>query len=705
MRDSGALMTPQFLALTVFLSLASPSLSIAVPQAGRESGARAAQQKALPQSELDRRSEAYYNFTMGHLYEEYYESTSRSEYANLAIDFYKKAYELDPRSPVIGERLAEIYAKAQRIREAVLEAQEILRRDPDNLPARRLLARIYLHTLGNLSGTPPTQRETMARATEQFREIIRLDPDDTESALWLTRLYRLLGETSSAEQVLREVLKREPENEAAVEQLTQLLLDAGKSDEAVALLERITGRSPTAGLLNLLGDAYRQTRDFTRAEQAYRQAAELEPGEVRHRRGLAWTLYQQGKYEAAREQYARLAEFEPGDPDNYLRLAQIDRQMKQLDKAEDNILRAKQIDPGSLEVLYTEAKIYEAQGRFEDAIRVLSDASGGLKPLATTSPAVRDTLGAVYEQLGALYREVENYTAAVAAFEDLGKLGEEQDRRARILIIDTLRAGRNLPGAIAAANQALERYPNDRDIRISYALLLGEMGDTAQAARQLRTLLKQTAGDREIYLDLAQVYERGRWFAEAEQAAQEAEKLSIQPADSETVWFLLGAIYERQKKFDQAEEQFRRALAVNPRNAPVLNYYGYMLADRGVRLDESVALVERALAEDPHNGAYLDSLGWAFFKQGRLPEAETYLRKAVARQGSDPTIREHLGEVFYKTGRHDLAAAEWEKALAAWKRVLPSESEAERVAELGKKLAGLKHRLAQQKPGSEAKPQ
>src|SRR3970282_2245216 len=144
---------------------------------------------------------------------------------------------------------------------------------------------------------------------------------DTESALWLTRLYRLLGETSSAEQVLREVLKREPENEAAVEQLTQLLLDAGKSDEAVALPARITGRPPTAGLLNLLGDAYRQTRDFTRAEQTYRQAAELEPGEVRHRRGLAWTLYQQGKYEAAREQYARLAVVEPRGPAKYMRLA------------------------------------------------------------------------------------------------------------------------------------------------------------------------------------------------------------------------------------------------------------------------------------------------------------------------------------------------------------------------------------------------
>jgi len=146
-------------------------------------------------------------------------------------------------------------------------------------------------------------------------------------------------------------------------------------------------------------------------------------------------------------------------------------------------------------------------------------------------------------------------------------------------------------------------------------------------------------------------------------------------------------------------------LAANPRNAPVLNYLGYMLADRGVRLEEAVELVQRALAEDPHNGAYLDSLGWAYFKQGRLAEAETYLRKAVARQSQDPTIREHLGEVFYKTGRHDLAASEWERALAAWKRALPSETEPDRVAELEKKLTHLKHRIAQQKTSGVAKPQ
>ena len=60
------------------------------------------------------RAEAYYNYAMGHLFEQQYETTNQPEFATQAIDAYKKAYALDPKSPVIGERLAEMYWKAQR---------------------------------------------------------------------------------------------------------------------------------------------------------------------------------------------------------------------------------------------------------------------------------------------------------------------------------------------------------------------------------------------------------------------------------------------------------------------------------------------------------------------------------------------------------------------------------------------------------------
>lgn len=649
------------------------------------------------------RGEAYYNFTMGHIYEQQYEATSRPEYATQAIDAYKKAYALDPKSPVIGERLAEMYWKAQRIHEAVTEAQEILKRDPDDVQSRRLLGRIYLRSLGELSaGT--SQSDNVNKAVEQYREIYRLDPTDTESALWLARLYRLKNEHDKAEKVLRTILKNDPENELSVEQLTQLLMDEGKSAEAVTLLEGITAHSPSPVLLDLLGDAYTQAHELAKAEEAYRKAMELDPSELSHQRGLGQTLLAEEKYSEALAVYQKISDLMPDDSDVYLRMAQIYRELHQLDKAEDSVLKARQYAPGSPEVMYNEAMLYQAQGRYEDAIRVLSDAVTGIKSQSPTQPSRRRSLAILYQQLGQLYRDTQNYQAAIFTYGELGHLGEEEDRRARMMIMDTYRAAKDLPKALQAGKDALTKYPADPAIRTSQALLLGENGQTDEAVKILRAQLPRDGGDRETYLNIAQVYERGRRYKEAEEAARAAEVLPGQPRENEMVWFLLGAIYERQKFFDKAEDQFKKVLAVDPKNAPVLNYYGYMLGDLGIRLDEAETLLQRALAEEPHNGAYLDSLGWIYFKEGKYAASETALRKAVQRESHDATIHSHLGDLYAKTGRSELAAAEWEKSLAEWRRSLPADVEPDKVAELEKKLLHTKHRVAQKSTSRDAKP-
>src|SRR5437879_12554451 len=128
----------------------------ATPQGSHDKPADVARGKDSPsdysQPDAGKRAQSYYNFAMGRLYEELYEASSRGEYANQAIEFYKKAYELDPKAPVIGERLAGIDFKRQRIRDAVLAGEEILKRDPDNLRHRRLRAHIYVGTLGDSRG-------------------------------------------------------------------------------------------------------------------------------------------------------------------------------------------------------------------------------------------------------------------------------------------------------------------------------------------------------------------------------------------------------------------------------------------------------------------------------------------------------------------------------------------------------------------------
>ena len=679
------------------------------PSAEKKSEAPSTPQSALIESQSvnpqknSTRAEAYYNYTIGHIYEQQYEATSSAEYATKAIDAYKKAYALDPKSPVIGERLAEMYWKAQRTKEAENEAREILKRNPDDVQSRRLLGRIYLRSLGDVNAGNG-QSETASRAIEQFREINRLDPSDTESALWLARLYRLKNEHDKAEQVLQGILKTDPENEPAVEQLTQLLMDEGKAPEAVALLEGITKHSPTPVLLDLLGDAYTQAHELPKAEQAYRSAAEIDPSELSHQRGLGQTLLAEEKYPEALKVYQKLSDLMPDDSDVYLRIAQIFRELHQLDKAEENLVKARQYAPGSLEVMYNEGMLYESQGRYEDAIRVLSDAVTGIKGQGTTLPSRRRSLAILYQQLGQLYRETQNYQAAIYTFEELGHLGDEEDRRARMMIMDTYRAAKDLPRALQTGKEALAKYPADPGIRTSQALLLGENGQADDAIKILKAQLRGDTSDRDTYLNMAQVYERGRRYKEAEAAAHAAEVLPGQARDNEMVWFLLGAIYERQKFFDKAEEQFKKVLAVNPKNAPVLNYYGYMLGDLGIRLDEAEALVQRALKEEPYNGGYLDSLGWIYYKQNKPADAEAMLHKAVGRESHDPTIHSHLGDVYAKRGRADLAAAEWEKALTEWRRALPADMEADKVAELEKKLSQSKHRVAQKSTASDAKP-
>lgn len=685
-------MNMRFLTLAFLIMSAASTMALAQDQQRTAAPVAPAQGGVPP----DQRAQAYYNVTMGHLYEQEFESSGHIEDATKAIDFYKKAYAIDPSSPEIGEDLAEIYFLAHRSREAVNEAEEIIRRNPNDISARRLLARIYIRSLGDLNNSSE-QQQTITAAIAQLREIVRLDSSDGESALWLARLLRLDNQDDQAEQVLRGLLAKDPQNKGAVEQLSQLLLDRNNAPQAIALLESFVQGAPSADLYDRLGDAYQQIQQREKSEQAYRQAVAIEPDQAEHRRHLAQSLYEQGKYADALSEYQRLVELEPDSATNHLRVSEIYRRLRQFDKAEEQVLLAKKLAPGNLEVTYNQAAVYEAEEHYDEAVRVLSSAVAEVKAESEFAPARTRSLAILYQLLGQLYRDEQNYPAAINTFEEMVRLGPQEDLRARMLIIDTYRANRDLPHAFDEANKALNEHPRDRGLLITQAILYGENKQPELAAQTLQPLLENSPSDLEIYSNLAQVYTETRRYTDAEKAVHSAEKFAQSPTDKETVGFLLGGMYERQKKYEQAEQAFKSVLALNPQNAPALNYFGYMLADRGVRLDEAADMLKRALDVDPTNAAYLDSMGWIYYKQNKLPEAENYIRKAVDRDSHDPTMLSHLGDVLAKSGRTEQAAMEWEKSVAEWHRVVPAEFEEEKVAELEQKISSVKRRLAQQK--------
>ncbi len=165
-------------------------------------------------AQLRRRSDkaaAYYNFSMGHLYAELAGVYgNRSEYVGKAIDYYKQALKLDPGASFLFEELTDLYIQSGRLKDAVTEAEDILKHEPNNLDARRILGRIYTRMIGDTQ-QGKINEEMLHAAIEQYEKIVAKDPKDMESWLTLGRLYRTARNSVDAEKAYSQALTLDPE--------------------------------------------------------------------------------------------------------------------------------------------------------------------------------------------------------------------------------------------------------------------------------------------------------------------------------------------------------------------------------------------------------------------------------------------------------------------------------------------------------------
>ncbi|HKU23354.1 MAG TPA: tetratricopeptide repeat protein [Terriglobales bacterium] len=672
----------------------APSSQTPAAPAVRESTPGGAPASTTP-SKQDRAA-AYYHYTMAHIYEELVQSYGRSDLANKAIDEYRAAISADPSSEYLNNGLAELYWKTGRIRDAVLEAQDLLKRDPNNLAAHKLLGRIYLRSLGDMQSGTQSQN-VLKLAIEQYQEIVKLEPNTVEDHLLLGRLYRLNNDMVKAESEFKTAIKLQPDSEEALTTLAYLYNDEGDANRAIQTLSSIPESDRSAKLYSALGYTYEEQKDYKNAIAAYRKAVALDHDNLDAMRGLAQNLLNDGQLDAALSEYKTIADANPEDPQTYLNMSDIYRRKGQFNEALDSLQKASSMVQDSVEVPYRTAVIYEIQGRYADAAQVLQDLLKKTeKPDGNYSSGERNNRAIFVERLGSVYRDQNNVPLAVETFRKMLPLGDDNAKRAYQEMIDTYRDAKQWQQATAVAKEASIRLPQDRDLRLVLDSQLADQGQPDKALADVRSMLKGTPADREIYIALAQMYSRLKRWPDAEEAIAKASQLSKKADDKEYALFLHGSIYERQKKYDQAEQLFRQVLAIDSQNAMTLNYLGYMMADHGTHLEEALGYIKRAVQLDPANGAYLDSLGWAYFKLGNYDMAEEQLRKASEHMASDPTVQEHLGDLYQRTGHLKQAAAHWERALEEWAKTVPAEVDQDSVAKTQKKLDAAKVKLARE---------
>ncbi len=656
------------------------------------------------------RSQAYFHSALAHIYEEEAVSLGRPEYVGHAVEEYKTALSADPNSPQLNDALADLYFRTGHAREAEATARGLLKTAPDDVDAHRLLGRLYLRQLSdaqNAVSSASPSGNILDQAIAQFERIITLDPKSVEDRMVLGQLYTVKHQPEKAEEQFKVAQDIEPDSEEVVLNLSRVYAENGDIAHSAKIIEAVPVAERTPKMELALGAAYDQLKRTKDAIAAYKRAADVDPEDAHTVGTLAQALLNDGQLDEALKEYKLLADADPADASNVIHISEIQRRQGKYEDALTTIRKALKKDPDSLEAGYNEGLLLDVLGRYDESshvyehmVELTSHANGAYTTEEKNNRAI------FLERLGSVYHEQNKVDEAIATYQKMIDLGGEQAQRGHQGQVDTYRDAKMFDKAIAISRKAVEANPKDRDLKLMLAGELVDQGKDEEGLALAKSLLDNTSHDREVWLSMGQMLTRVHRWKDAEDALNKAGTLTTKKEDNLYLLFLKGGLAERQKHSEQAEQFFQQALALDPANAMILNYYGYMLADKGNRLPEALKMIRKAVQLEPMNGAYLDSLGWAYFKLGQYELAEENLRQAVERDRTDPTVHDHLGDVYEKTGRIRLAAAQWELSLSEYSKSAAADVEPADVAKVQHKLETARVKLAKQENNAgQGKPQ
>ncbi|MBN2441869.1 MAG: tetratricopeptide repeat protein [Spirochaetales bacterium] len=111
---------------------------------------------------------------------------------------------------------------------------------------------------------------------------------------------------------------------------------------------------------------------------------------------------------------------------------------------------------------------------------------------------------------------------------------------------------------------------------------------------------------------------------------------------SHQVYASLGHVYYQMRRIEDSITALKKALSMVENYPSALNSLGYIYAEENIDSIKAIQLCKRAVTIKPKNPSYLDSLGWAHFKAGKLQEARGFLRRALDILPGNKQIAQHL---------------------------------------------------------------
>jgi tetratricopeptide (TPR) repeat protein len=487
--------------------------------------------------------------------------------------------------------------------------------DPDSVYLRVARASIYL------------QQGDITQAYQLLSTVLELEPEDIEAQLLLAELLYQRNDSNDrvrALVMLHHILDLHPQREELGLQLSQLHVLDQDYAQARAVVQKVLNLYPDS-IPALLQQAkiYVLQAENNQAETIYRRIISMEPQSRRAYVYLGQLLIQDKQTDAALRLYLSAAQ-QTDDPVyfNHLR-ASLLAKTNQYDAA---LLMLNQLlleDPQDYQAMFKIGLVHLQQQQWQAAEKFLAR-SVALKPLSQT-----------YYWLGHAMEQQQKFTSSLAVYRQVVE-----------------------PEFLHYA--ALERV----------GAVYAQLGDYSQASATIEELLRgANAGSADtegmdadiaginwspqpfLYLQLALYYDAQNKPQQVLHALQRGIEKYPQ---SDELYYACGVYYSQQGKQQLMEQNMRSTIAINKDHAGALNYLAYTYAETGEHLEEALDFAQRAVAIDV-NGAYVDTLGWVYYKLGKLGAAREQLELALNLSQQDPLIKEHLGDVYAALNLAELA--------------------------------------------------
>ena len=271
-------------------------------------------------------------------------------------------------------------------------------------------------------------------------------------------------------------------------------------------------------------------------------------------------------------------------------------------------------------------------------------------------------LGEAYQRLGKIYSAQGNYQTSVSAFEAARASRPNQTDGLIDLSIAYFHTSQYAKG--------IEPLQRAITVNAENALahhLLGKtyfmLGEFEQANRELQLALKLNPADYDAEYTLGLCYLKQKDLPKAKQLYERmAERLGNRPA----VRVLIGRAYRETGFLPDSIEEFKKAIALDPKFPRVHYYLGltYLYKDGAAKLSDAMEEFKIELAANPEEYFANFYLGILYILERKWEPAIALLEKAVRKQPNSPDPYFHLGQAYQGAGRHADAVEVLQKTIA-----------------------------------------